>query len=247
MKFSPLLIFFCLFPMALAAQFRIGLESGLAFSQYNDVRVPNGEDEKGTLFSLTDDFSPEEPAPFFRLELGYLINQKHTIEFTAAPLILNYQNLQRDSINFAGTTFNGENINGRYEFNTYRLSYRYRLIRSSKISLDLGATLLIRDARIAITQQELQAEDVDLGFVPLISFEFNYAPADLLSLLLKGDALVGPQGRAEDIFGGMLFHFLDDRFQLKAGYRFIEGGADVEQVYNFAFVHFMDLGVIYRL
>jgi len=59
--------------MALAAQFRIGLESGLAFSQYNDVRVPNGEDENGTFFSLTDDFSPEEPAPFFRLELGYLI------------------------------------------------------------------------------------------------------------------------------------------------------------------------------
>lgn len=247
MKLSPLLIFLCLLPLSLSAQFRIGLESGLVFSQYNDVQVPNGEAEKGTRFSLTDDFSPEEPAPFIRLELGYLINQKHTIELTAAPLILDYQNLQLDSVDFAGTTFSGADINGRYEFNTYRLSYRYRVVHNPRISLDLGATLLVRDARIAITQQELQAEDVDLGFVPLISFEFNYKPAELLSLLLKGDALVGPQGRAEDIFGGMLFHFLDDRLQLKAGYRFIEGGADVEQVYNFAFIHFIDLGLIYRL
>ncbi len=248
MKFySTLISLLLLLPFFAQAQLKISLESGLAFSQYNDVRAPNGEQERGTLFSLDEDFTENTPTEFVRLELAYLISNRHTVELTAAPLQLEYQNAQPESIDFSGTTFSGEGIHGTYKFNTYRLSYRYRLIRKADVSLDLGATILLRDARIALRQNGMEAEEVDLGVVPLVSFEFNYQPADKLSLLLKGDALVGPQGRAEDIFGGVLFHLVDDKLRLKAGYRFIEGGADVEQVYNFAYIHFIDLGLVYRL
>ncbi|MFK7937228.1 MAG: hypothetical protein AB8G22_27180 [Saprospiraceae bacterium] len=234
-----------IFGTALTAQFSISLESGLAFSQYNDVRVPNGEELAGTLFSLDDDFSPEQGKPFLRVEAAYLIKDKHTVELTAAPLQLNFADAQLSSIRFAGTTFEGADIDGRYEFNTYRASYRYRLVQRPKFTLDLGASILARDARIALTQGELTAEDTDLGFVPLISFKLQYSPSDKLSLLLKGDALASPQGRAEDVFAGLLVDLLADKLQLKAGYRLIEGGADVDQVYNFAFIHFADVGVVY--
>ena len=30
----------------------------------------------------------------------------------------------------------------------------------------------------------------------------------------------------------------------KAGYRFVEGGADVEEVYNFAFISYFGAGVV---
>jgi hypothetical protein len=32
---------------------------------------------------------------------------------------------------------------------------------------------------------------------------------------------------------------------LKAGYRLLEGGADVEEVYNFAWLNFLVIGAVY--
>lgn len=238
------LLFFLTLPHLVKSQFRLSLESGAAFSQYNDVRVPNGESNSGTLFSLQDDFKPTTTA-FFRLEMSYLINGKHTVELTAAPLQIGYQDSQLEEINFAGSLFSGEGIDGIYQFNTYRVSYRYRIVDNNQWNLDLGATILARDARIALEQGELQAEDTDLGFVPLLSFNLNYSPKDKLSFVLKGDALIGPQGRAEDIFAGINYPIGTKGLQLKAGYRLIEGGADVDQVYNFAYIHFASLGLVY--
>lgn len=238
------LLLFLALPHLVKSQFRLSLESGAAFSQYNDVRVPNGESNSGTLFSLQDDFKPTTTA-FFRLEMSYLINGKHTVELTAAPLQIGYQDSQLEEINFAGSLFSGEGIDGSYQFNTYRASYRYRLVGNNQWILDLGATILARDARIALEQGELQAEDTDLGFVPLLSFNLNYSPKDKLSFVLKGDALIGPQGRAEDIFAGINYPIGTKGLQLKAGYRLIEGGADVDQVYNFAYIHFASLGLVY--
>lgn len=243
MRYTILLL---LFPLFSFGQLSLHLESGIVFTQYNDVRVPNSEDQQGTLFSLSDDFAEQRTTPFFRAELAYLINNKHTLELTAAPLQINYENATLDSINFAGSVFNGNEVNGRYEFNTYRLSYRYRFIDKENLLLDLGASILVRDARIALSQNDLVADDTDLGFVPLISFRLDYSPNDRLSLLLKGDALVGPQGRAEDVFAGVSVDLWKNQLRLKTGYRLIEGGADVDQVYNFAFIHFASLGIIYQ-
>ncbi len=245
MKFPFLVIMLSLLTFSIQAQLKIDVQSGLIFSQYNDVRVPNGGQNSGTLFSLDEDFTPNQPAGFFRAEISYLFNERHTIELVAAPLQLDFEDSKLDEINFGGQTFSGEGINGRYEFNTYRAGYRYRVVRKPKLTFDLGVSLLVRDARIAISQNEVSTDDTDLGFVPLVSFDLNYSATEKLSLLLKGDALVGSQGRAEDIFAGILFDLIEDDLELKLGYRFIEGGADVDQVYNFAFIHFVDFGLVY--
>lgn len=241
--FTSLLIF--LYSLSAMAQLRVSLESGLVFNQYNDVRVPNGEMEKGTLFSLTDDFEVKGTNPFFRFEAAYLIADKHMVELTAAPLTLEYEKQTNDTILFDGKIFGSPETTGRYEFNTYRISYRYRFVDQDKWTVDLGASVLIRDARIALEENDIGADDTDLGFVPLLSFEVNYQPETKVSFLLKGDALVGSQGRAEDIFAGILYPIQEEKFQLKAGYRFIEGGADVGQVYNFAYFHFANLALVY--
>lgn len=244
MKLYFSILFLLLFSLNAEAQLRVSLESGAAFTQYNDVRVPNGDQNEGTLFSFRDDFEDVNPTVFFRAELAYLIEDRHMVELTAAPLTIEYDNATLDNIDFAGTNFSGDGINGRYEFNTYRATYRYRLLNRDKLKFGIGASLLVRDARIALSQGDLEADDTDLGFVPLVSFELSYTPEEKLSLLLKGDALVGPQGRAEDIFAGVLYNVLGERLRLKAGYRLIEGGADVDQVYNFAFIHFADVGAV---
>lgn len=246
-KNQLLLVSFILLSLAASAQFTVNIESGAAFSGYNDVKVPNGMQNSGTLFSLHDDFTPQNPAAFIRVELAVLLKDKHTIELTAAPLALNFTQSKREQISFAGEGFSKDETDGRYEFNTYRASYRYRLVDKKAVTFDLGATGLVRDARIALKQNSLTAKDTDLGVVPLVSFKLKYKASDILSLVLKGDALVGPQGRAEDIFTGALFHVPGTGLSFKTGYRIIEGGADVNQVYNFALIHFADAGLVYQL
>jgi len=130
------------------AQLKLSIESGYVTTQYNDVQVPNSDQASGTLFSLSDDFADEGSGVFIRAELAYLIGGRHTVELTAAPLTLGYESSTLSEINFAGTTFLGNNISGQYQFNTYRASYRYRLVDRSKFTFDIGASLLVRDARI---------------------------------------------------------------------------------------------------
>jgi hypothetical protein len=62
-------------------------------------------------------------------------------------------------------------------------------------------------------------------------------------LTVEGDALAAPQGRAEDVFVGVVVP-VNRRLSVKAGYRFLEGGADVDEVYTFALVHYAAVGAI---
>jgi len=224
----------------------IHLESGLAFTQYNNVQAPNGGGELGTRFSLKDDFTETQMPIYFRAEVSYLIADKHTVELTAAPLVVESMGLNLPVVNFENEEFSGEGTTGRYQFNTYRLSYRYRFIGKEKFQLDAGATLLVRDAEISLSQNDVFATNTDLGFVPLLSLDTRYFFKPTISLALKAEALIGPVGRAEDVFLGLVYQ-PDSRLGLRAGYRLIEGGADVNQVYNFAFFHFADIGLVLTL
>ena len=67
-----------------------------------------------------------------------------------------------------------------------------------------------------------------------------------LSVILEGDALAAPQGRAEDVLAGVTYD-LHPGLALKAGYRLLEGGADNDEVYNFTLVNYAAFGLIARL
>jgi len=131
-------------------------------------------------------------------------------------------------------------------FNTYRFSYRYRIVDRPKFLFDLGASLLVRDAAISISQGSKFQDNTDLGFVPLVSLYSEYQFNPKIQAILKGDALVGPVGRAEDFFLGLQYSPIEN-LGIKAGYRLIEGGADVDQVYNFAYFHFGSIGLTYTI
>jgi len=132
-----------------------------------------------------------------------------------------------------------------YRFNSYRLTYRYGLVRKENIRLGFGFTAKIRDAAVSVEGNNKKSEKTNVGFVPLINFRLEWLFSKKLSLLLEGDALAAPQGRAEDVLLALQIHLNED-FALKAGYRILEGGANVEEVYNFALIHFVIAGVTYR-
>ena len=51
------------------------------------------------------------------------------------------------------------------------------------------------------------------------------------------DARTAPQGRAEDVLLALTWALSEDT-ESRAGYRTLEGGADNEDVYSFAWLHY---------
>jgi hypothetical protein len=126
---------------------------------------------------------------------------------------------------------------GRPSFSSYRFTYRYRFFRGSTWRWKVGATAFVRDARIALRQGETFAEDTDVGLVPLLYLGGEARWSERWRFGLDFEGLGASQGRAFDV-AAHLGYALSDRWELTFGYRTIEGGADVEEVYNFAWLHF---------
>jgi len=223
------------------ADWFIDVENGLALSGYNDVRIPG---ETGTLFSLSDDLQTDS-SYFFRVRLGYQLKSRHTFSIFAAPLTLNASGKVDKKLTFFEETFPPNTpLTGSYTFNSYRLTYRYDFLRKDKWQVGIGLTAKIRDAAIGIEGGGKSSEKTNVGFVPLINFRVLWQFQKDWGLLLEGDAAWSPQGRAEDVLLALQYG-LSEKLKLKAGYRILEGGADVEEVYNFALIHFFSAGLTY--
>lgn len=221
------------------AQALIDFESGLAFTGYNDVRIPGNN---GTLLSLKDDLKSETEL-YYRIRLNYTMHVRHTISLLYAPLETRSMGRVSNDILFQGAIFpaNSE-ITGDYKFNSYRITYRYDIVKKPKFEFGLGFTAKIRDARIALSSFGQTAEKINAGFVPIIHFRLAWNIKNKYGLLLEGDALAAPQGRAEDVQIAATYT-LSDRLIIRAGYRILEGGADNTEVYTFSLVHYTTVGL----
>lgn len=225
------------------AQAYVDLESGAVFTGYNNVRIPG---DGGTLFSLKTDLDAE-PNPFVRLRAGYTIKSRHTISLLYAPFIVKSEGSTNKQIDFEGVTFPlNTSLNASYKFNSYRITYRYDIVKGSKIDVGLGFTAKIRDAEIALNSNGLAASKKNIGFVPIINFRLNWKMNDKIGVLLEGDALAAPQGRAEDVLLAGTYTF-SDQLMVRFGYRILEGGADNAEVYNFSLFHYASVGLTLSL
>lgn len=126
------------------------------------------------------------------------------------------------------------------------MTYRYEIYRTKSIACGLGLTGKIRDAKIALKSASLESSKENVGFVPLINFRFSYRFNNHFGALLSGDALAAPQGRAEDVLAALTYG-KTDKFRVKIGYRILEGGADNDEVYTFALIHYAVLGLMMQL
>lgn len=221
------------------AQVVIDVESGVVKTGYNDVRIPG---DNGTLFSLSDELKAETPV-FYRLRGGFTIKSRHTISLLYAPLTVNSEGSTARQINFEGVTFPSlTHLNASYQFNSYRLTYRYEIVRTDKTEFGLGITAKIRDAKIALKSSASSAEKSDFGFVPLINLRFMWQFTQRYGILLEGDALAAKQGRAEDALVALTYK-ISKNLGFRAGYRILEGGADNTNVYTFSLFHYASLGL----
>jgi len=226
-----------------ADEWQIDIESGMVSSGYNDVKIPR---ETGTEISLTDDLETDSKV-YYRLRLSLLKGERHYFSALFAPLELNASGSVNKIVTFEGVDFPANTaLEAKYKFNSYRLTYRYGIINKPKLKIGFGFTGKIRDARVLVESPTLSSEKTNVGFVPLLSFSLLYMPSGKFSFSLDGDALAAPQGRAEDVLAAVRYA-INDNIQFRVGYRILEGGADVDEVYNFALLHYLAAGITYSI
>lgn len=224
----------------LFAQAFVDAESGLAITGYNDVRIPA---DTGTALSLSDGKNGLT-FPIFRLRAGYTFANRHTLSFLAAPLTVRDSFIAEKDIAFKDGVFPaGSRVESVYRFDSYRVTYRYAFINSETLYAGLGLTGKIRSADISLIGTGGIERRSDLGVVPLINFRAQYRFAKPVSVLLDGDALVTPFGRAEDALLALQYHYGDSAV-FRLGYRVLEGGSDGGgNVYTFALFHYVTAGL----
>ncbi len=222
----------------------IELEAGPAWQSYNDVEIPN--DGTATRFSLQD-VAGSGPWPAGRVYVTWRVAERHALRLLAAPLTLRETGALDAPVSFTGESFTpGAPVDARYTFNSYRLSYRYRMYEGAATTLWLGVTAKLRDAVIELEQGGTRGRKTDLGFVPLLHLAGDWRLASRWALGLDVDALAGGPGRAEDV-ALELGYELSPRWSVQGGYRFVEGGADVDEVYTFAWLHYATVSLLWRL
>ena len=225
------------------ANWLFDVETGSAWVGNADVQIPG---DTGTPFNMADEMTPDDPQAFVRLRATWQINDRHEISGLYAPLSFDFQGSFDRDIDFAGGTFaKGQRLDGSYRFNSYRLTYRYNFYRTENLTLGLGLTAKVRDAKIELRDGGYSRSDSNVGLVPLINFKVDWRFAPRWHLLLDGDALAASQGRAEDVSLALQYE-ATERLAVRLGYRILEGGADNDDVNTFALFHYAIIGATYR-
>lgn len=223
--------------------FQLELEGGPVWQSRNRVQIPN--DETGTRFSLLDVVG-EGAWPAIRLYATWNLDDRHGIRALLAPLSVTESGALEAPVSFAGGDFDEASpVRATYRFNSWRVGYRYRAVRRPDLSFWVGFTAKLRDAEIRLEQGDVVARDTDLGFVPLLHLAADWSVTERTHVLFDFDGLAGGPGRAFDT-AVKLGYEVGSRWMISGGYRTLEGGADVDSVYNFAWLHYGALSVTYR-
>jgi hypothetical protein len=240
-RIAALLFLWLLAATAGAGEVRATLEGGAAWQTRNDFRIPGSG---GTLVEL--DRYEKGPFPALRATLEWDLGARQSLRLLAAPLRVEATFTPEAAVAFQDLVLPaGSPADARYVFNSYRLTWFWRFPPGQKWSFRLGATLKVRDAEIGLAGDPGRSVKTDLGVVPLLYVHARYQATERFALELEADALAAPQGRAEDV-SFKAVHRLSERVEVEFGYRLLEGGADNDEVYTFAFFHYAVAGVRVR-
>ncbi|HRX50581.1 MAG TPA: hypothetical protein P5571_04400 [Candidatus Krumholzibacteria bacterium] len=230
--FAVLLIIAALAAPA-AAGVSLEFEAGSLWQTVNDVQVPN--DASSTRFSLVDAIG-KGPWAAPRVYLTVDLSERGSLRALAAPFSVTADGALDGPVSFQGEDFGAGPATATYAFNSYRLTYRRLMNQGERWTWWLGFTAKLRVAEISLAQPGVTATKENTGFVPLLHLAADWRVADRWLLTFDADALAGGPGRAEDV-AVKLARELGDGVRASLGYRMVEGGADVDEAYAFAWLH----------
>lgn len=226
-------------PTTSNAEWILNLQGGAVFTGMNDVRIPG---DGGTKFSLSDELSADT-AFAGRVEAGYLRKGRDYFGIVVAPLRVDSHGFVDRDVDFNAATFAaGTELDVTFRFDSYRLTWRRKLVARDAVDAWLGVTAKVRDAAITVEGGGQRSVKDNTGVVPLVNFLVDWRFGPPWSFRVAGDALAAPQGRAEDVLFALL-RDIGSSTKLFAGYRILEGGADNDEVYTFSLFHYVVAGV----
>jgi hypothetical protein len=225
-----------------ARGFALEVEAGPVWQGMNDVEIPN--DGTATRIAV-EELIGRGPSFSYRIYLSYDFNEKHGLRLLFAPLTIEGDGTPTEEIRFDGETFPPDVVTrASYKFNSYRLMYRYCFHNGERWRWHVGFTAKIRDAEVIVSQASNEASYDNVGFVPLLHLAGEWKMTERWSTILDADALAAPQGRAEDVAFKIGYRF-GGGWSAAGGYRMVEGGADNDKVYTFAWLHYAVASVRY--
>ncbi len=221
--FSMKYLIFALLPLTSFAS-SLSLELARVSSQYNYFQKPNNDVDRVDL--------PDKTLTGGRLYGRLTLNERWDMSFLYAPLETNYNLTSRSNFNFNGTSFTqNEATRVGYKFNSYRVGFLRKYTRGAWRFV-VGPVLKVRDAKLSVTQTSARSSFSNVGPVPLLGVGAEYRWSESLSALIYSDALAGGPGYAYDVNAELRYSWA--RTQVGVGYRTLGGGADNDELKNFA-------------
>ena len=223
-------------------RFSIELEAGIAGQANNNIQIPN--DAAGTRFNLKDVIG-SGPFAALRLSGKWRIGNRSELQLVLAPFQARETGQLEEPVRYNGAEFDPGDVKATYKFSTHRFTYRYIFRKSPRWKLSIGATALIRAADVVLEQGDTRTNYDNFGFVPLLNFKSVYRFSDKLHFVFDFNGLAGGPGRLLE--GDVRIQFaVGEKSYLGFGYRILEGGVDIDDVYNFAFLQQGYLALGYR-
>ncbi|TNF29022.1 MAG: hypothetical protein EP319_07815 [Deltaproteobacteria bacterium] len=222
-----------LYSFSANAKLDLMLETGGVWQYRNDVKIPGNT---GTRV----DFDNYDQGPFFhyRAELFWNWGSNSNIRFVYAPFNTVVKGPLTENVSFNGKSFvSGQDLEVDYTFNSYRVTYFYSFFGTGDSQLNLGLTGKIRDAEIKFSQGAQESAYDNVGFVPLIYFEFQAPIGSIWLFNFNMDGAAASQGRAFDV-ALKLRRKISKDYKLGFGLRGLEGGADNDKVYTFSYFNY---------
>ena len=117
---TPAILLFVLllgfvFPVAAQSHWQVDLESGLAISGYNKVRIPGST---GTKFSISRDLDVDQTV-FWRARISRMFDDKHSLSLLISPLTFNAEGRLEKDFKFAGDDYATQTfLKAKYRFDS---------------------------------------------------------------------------------------------------------------------------------
>ena len=222
-----------------SAQWQLDVEAGLFNPERNRVQIPN--DDQGDRFNITE--LGNDVFAVGRLTLGWQVADAHELQLVYAPLVYEQEGTFDRTVRFDGARFPaGEKLEARYQFSSYRLRYLYHWFDRHDWKVAVGGTLFVRDASVQLKSARTRSEDSNVGVVPLLALRATRAMGERWAAVIDTDLAFASQGRAVDLALTGQYR-ISERLAIAGGFRTIEGGADNDDVYSFAWFN----GAVLRL
>lgn len=211
---------------------RFEFEMGAAHVLYNKI---GKNKQTGALFDTVN--IQNNINFYFRISYYFNLDKKNSFKILVSPFKYSGTGYFNSSFTVNDQSFTDGLASYNYQFNSYRLTYRREVFSNKYITLRLGLTLKIRDARFNLNQAGSNFSQSDFGFVPLGHLNLEINPTERFHIIFEADFAAVPQGRAFDIATSLRYD-VSDNLDLGLGYRFLEGGAFNRKAFNKAFFNY---------